>query len=110
MGFCSNMSGASYAPQMTADTPDTEAGLTAMLPHWRIGLESTTMVYLLSNVRDSTFGHYGLHFTDLRVLPIVRDFQKALDEVEAKIVANDPGRLMSYPWLRPSQILQSISI
>lgn len=111
MGFPANMAGASYAPQMSADTPDTEEGLTAMLPDWKIALESSVMVYLLSNVRESTFGDYGLlHFADLRVLPLVRAFQRDLQEVEAKIVAADAGRLMSYPWLRPSQILQSISI
>lgn len=37
-------------------------------------------------------------------------FQKTLKEVEAEIDARDGSRLMSYPFLKPSLILQSISI
>ena len=111
MGFVSNMPGASYRPQMSADTPDEEVEYTRMFPPWRIAIEGTTMIFLLSSMRDSKLGDYGLlHFRDLRVHPVVVAFQRRLQEVEKVIEERDPRRLMSYPYLRPSQILQSISI
>lgn len=111
MGLVPNMSGASYRAIPSADTPDDEAEYTQMLPPWRVATEGVTMIYLLSSLRDSKLGDYGLlHFLDLRVHPIVRALQKRLREVEATIVTRDPARLLSYPWLLPSQILQSISI
>jgi arachidonate 15-lipoxygenase len=111
MGFPPNMPGASFRPQLTAETPDLEAEYTAMLPPWRIATEGVTMIYLLSNIRDSKLGEYGLlHFTDPRVHPVLKAFQARLDEVEKDIEARDAERFLPYPHLRPSQILQSISI
>ncbi len=111
MGPQANTPGASYQPQYAADTPNQEEPYTKMLPPWRIAIESSTMVYLLSNVRASELGHYGLlHFTDPRVLPVLYRYQAALKQLESDIQGRESTRLMSYPFLRPSQVLQSISI
>lgn len=111
MGLPTNMPGASYRPMPDPDTSDTESSLVDMLPSWKIVIEDTTMVYLLSNVRVSTFGHYGLlHFRDPRVLPMELRFHEALARVESAARDRDASRLISYPYLMPSGILQSISI
>jgi len=111
MGFPPNMPGASYQPIVSASTTDEEASFTKMLPPWRIVFEDTTMVYLLSNVRSSKLGYYGpLHFTNPHLLTMLRRYHARLDEVERASEVRDEKRLMSYPYLRPSQILQSISI
>jgi arachidonate 15-lipoxygenase len=111
MGFVTNMPGASYCPPPTADTPDSEDAYVKMLPSWDIAVEDTTMIYLLSEVQVTTLGDYGpLRFRDLRVIPVVERFKHQLREIEAAIDDRDRSRLISYPFLRPSRILQSISI
>lgn len=111
MAYPPNMPGALWAPPPTRDTPDDPASFLELLPPWRTTLEGSTMVYLLSNVRNSRFGDYGLlHFTDLRVHPVVHAFQERLVALEAADAAADASRPWSYPYLRPSRILQSVSI
>jgi arachidonate 15-lipoxygenase len=111
MGFPPNMTGASFAPLPTADMPDDEAELTKMLPPMHLALEGVTMIYVLSGARHSTFGHYDpFYFRDRQVGKIVRKLQGRLEEIEDVIEERDGQRLISYPFLRPSQILQSISI
>lgn len=111
MGFVSNMTGASFAPIPTPETPDEEAELTKMLPPLRIAMEGVTMVYFLSNMRPSKLGHYPpFHFRDHASRKAVHDFQKALERVEATIDERDPSRLITYPFLKPSLVLQSIAI
>jgi arachidonate 15-lipoxygenase len=111
MGFVSNMVGSAFQPVPTAATPNEEAELTKLLPPLRIAMEGVTMVYFLSNMRPSKLGHYApFHFRDHKVNKVVHTFQKALERVEATIDERDPRRLISYPFLKPSLILQSIAI
>ncbi len=44
------------------------------------------------------------------ILDIVRQFQQNLNIVEQKIDANNQKRVIPYPYLKPSLILNSISI
>ncbi|MFK7986069.1 MAG: lipoxygenase family protein [Sandaracinaceae bacterium] len=111
MGFVSNMPGATYKPVDGASWPADDASLAAILPPYRTTLEAVTMVYFLSNCRTSKLGHYGpLHFLNRQVRKLVDAFQDELEAIEADIVVRDATRLMPYPYLRPSQVLQSISI
>ena len=111
MGFVANMTGASFAPIPTPETPDEEAQLTKMLPPLRIALEGVTMIYFLSHMRPTKLGHYPpFYFRDHASRAAMHGFQKALKGVEATIDARDPQRLITYPFLKPSLVLQSISI
>lgn len=111
MGFMSNMPGATYQPVDGSNWPSDNASLAQILPPYRTTLEAVTMVYFLSNCRTSKLGHYGpLHFLDREVRKLVDTFQSELEAIEADIEARDAKRLMPYPYLRPSQVLQSISI
>ena len=106
MGYVPNMAGALYAEPTNASTPDTQAAFEALLPPMKIAVESVTMVYLLSEVSDSTLGNYALDaFKDPRVLPLVVSFRAELSELDSIIAARDRERLLPYPFLRPSRIL-----
>ncbi|MCB9663243.1 MAG: lipoxygenase [Alphaproteobacteria bacterium] len=111
MGYVPNMGGALYAPPPTGASAASEEAYLALMAPMGVALDSISMVYLLSEVRDSTLGEYGpTRFQDLRVLPLVKRFQAALRDVEQATAARDASRWLPYPYLRPSQILQSISI
>jgi arachidonate 15-lipoxygenase len=111
MSYPPNMPGASFAAPPDSSTPDDPAAFLAMLPPWKITLEGSTMVFLLSHVHDSRLGDYGLlHFKDLRVHGVVHAYQQRLAELEAADAAADAERPYPYPYLRPSGVLQSVSI
>lgn len=111
MSMIVNMPGASYTPPPTKETPNDEATYTAMMPPMKTAVEGANMVYLLSNLRISTLGHYPLtQFKDPRMVAALSRFRSALSEVENATEQRDKTRFMSYPYLRPSLILQSISI
>ena len=105
------MGGALYTPPPRRGSPNTEAAYQEMMAPFGVALDSVSMVWLLSNLRTSRLGHYRHgHFEDHRVHAVVRAFRDALSDVEDVITARDAGRWLPYPFLRPSEILQSISI
>ena len=113
MSYAPNLPGALYAP---APDPDTDTGLShdnwlMMLPPSHLAFAQFTVLYQLSSVQTSTLGDYPpLTFLDRRVAPLLADFQSELASAEDQIVARDRHRLLSYPFLRPSRIGQSIFI
>lgn len=111
MGFVPNMTGAAYAPVPGADLADDEQSLCAMLPPLRPAMEGVTMVYFLSHLRDSKLGHYKpFHFRNHAASKAVKSFQKELSSVESTIDERERERFLPYPFLKPSLVLQSISI
>ncbi len=111
MGYVANMNGAAFAPIPTPETPDEAAELTKMLPPLRIAMEGVVMIYFLSHMRPTKLGHYPpFHFRDHASRSAMHSFQKALKSIESTIDERDPKRLITYPFLKPSLVLQSISI
>lgn len=111
MGMVPNMPGAAYVPPPTAETPNDVAEYSAMLPPMNIAMDGTNMVYLLSALQISTLGKYSPGaFMDPRLVPEVRRFQRALKDLDEVIAERDSRRFIPYPFLRPTKILQSISI
>ena len=111
MSYAPNMGGALYAPAPTASTPNTEAAYMALLTPRKTAINSASFVYLLSHVRVSRLGDYAAGtFTDPHVQPILSRFHDRLQVLEEDSKARDAGRFLPYPYLRPSQVLQSISI
>lgn len=111
MGFVPNMTGSSFAAVPGADLPDEEASLTKMLPPLRTALEGVVMIYFLSHLHPTKLGHYGpFHFRGRKVHDAVHRFQKALEACESIIDSKNPERLIAYPFLKPSLVLQSIAI
>lgn len=110
-GWVANMPGAAWGTPPTKDTPDTEAAFRQRLPPTDMMLAAADAVYQLSNIRDNTLGDYGLFArSDRRVKPLVTELQERLERVEAQAVARDTTRPITYPYLRPSQIPNSIHI
>ncbi len=111
MSYSPNMGGALYAPVPTMSTPNTQAAYMALLTPRKVAVSSASFVYLLSNVRTSRLGEYAPGtFIDPNVQPVLARFQDRLIHLEEESKARDAKRLLSYPYLRPTQVLQSISI
>lgn len=111
MSYPPNMGGALYAPAPTAQTPPTEAAYMAMLTPRKVAVNSASFVYLLSHVRVSQLGDYPAGtFNDPQVAPILSRLHDRLLQLEEDSKARDASRFLPYPYLRPSLVLQSISI
>ncbi len=111
MGYVVNVPASLYAPAPTATTPDEEAQWTAMLPPSHLAWAQFSTLYELSAVRMTKLGEYPtLHFLDRRVETLLADYQAELERIDTFITGVDDTRLLSYPFLRPSQIGQSIFI
>jgi len=111
MGYMPNMAGAMFAPVPDVNTPNTEEAYLHLLPPGKITATGVTTVFLLSHVRDTVLGHYRPDaFSDRRVPAAIARFQADLRNVEAGCKRRDAERWLPYPYLHPSQILQSISI
>ncbi|BAY99857.1 lipoxygenase [Tolypothrix tenuis PCC 7101] len=111
MGYVPNVSGAIYAEAPTNTTPQNQDNYLMLLAPVQQALIQFTTLYQLSNVRYGKLGHYPcLYFQDSRVLPLVKEFQQNLAVVESEILDRDQTRFMSYPFLLPSQIGNSIFI
>ncbi len=111
MGYVPNVSGAMYAEAPTDTTPQNQDNYLMLLAPVQQALLQFTILYQLSNVRYGKLGHYPcLYFQDSRVPPLVKEFQQNLAVVESEILDRDKTRFMSYPFLLPSQIGNSIFI
>ena len=104
MGFAANTAGALWA-----DRPAER--FEALTPPLRAAFLQFNNVYQVSNLRVNHLGGYPIgHFADRRARAIVDRFQSALHQVEQATIRRDQGRLFSYPYLRPSQVPNSIHI
>lgn len=111
MAYMPNMAGALFAPVPDLHTANSEQAFFALLPPIKTANAGASMVYLLSNLRDSTLGKYRRDaFSDPRVAPLLTAFRRQLEAVEGETRSRDAQRWLPYPYLYPSNILQSISI
>lgn len=111
MAYVPNTSGAMYAEAPTTDTEQNEANYLMLLAPIKQAMMQFNILYELSNIRYGKLGHYpSFHFHNPQVPPLVQSFQKELEAVEAEILDRDKTRFLSYPYLLPSQIGNSIFI
>jgi hypothetical protein len=76
-----------------------------------MALQQFAILYQLSSVRYSVLGQYSpWHFEDRRVYGLVRQFQGELALAEQAMREADRYRFLSYPFLFPSAIGNSIFI
>ena len=81
------------------------------LPPLHQSLEQLELTYLLGQVYHTQLGHYAPgHFTDTRIEPYLTKFNRHLEDIEVTIDARNEVRPYPYPYLKPSQIPQSINI
>lgn len=111
MGYVPNVPGALYAEAPTRETNQSQIEWLKMLPPVSKAMQQFAILYQLSSVRFSVLGHYEpFYFEDRRVDGLVRQFQRELALVEIAIKDTDQYRFISYPYLFPSAIGNSIFI
>ena len=112
----------------TVETPDeqiTEEQILKLLPPYKKTADQLQSLFILSAYRYDRFGYYEKAFQELHneeledvfrdgnneaIIAIVRQFQQNLNMVEQEIDANNRKRVVPYPYLKPSLIINSISI
>ena len=116
-GYVPSVPAAAYAdvpgrPGAPGDPlPDFDQKWLRMLPQYDQALGQINLLYLLAGIHYNKLGHYPCgHFDDLRVMPVVRRFLQRLDKVETDSKGRNGNRPMSYSYLFPSNVPQSIHI
>ena len=112
------------AVQATAEEI-TEEQILKLLPPYKRTANQLQILFVLSAYRYDRLGYYEKAFQELyneklekvfqggnnkAIIAIVRQFQQNLNMVEQEIDANNKKRIVPYPYLKPSLILNSISI
>jgi arachidonate 15-lipoxygenase len=111
MGPVPNMPGAAFAPPVNSKTANTERAYLDMLPPRDIATLTSDTVYQLSSIRENILGHYSaLHFRDPKARGVVKAFRNRLADIEHEIAERDAQRLLTFPFLLPSLIPNSIHI
>jgi arachidonate 15-lipoxygenase len=129
MVFVANMPLAAYqsSSENNVNLKDqiTEEAILALLPPLRKSADQIQTLSFLSAYRYDQLGYYEKAFHELykakledvfsepqhqEILQIFRQFRQNLNMVEKKIDANNQKRIVPYPYLKPSLVLNSISI
>lgn len=110
MSFAPAMPTAGYIPAQAIESGVTPEDWLALLPPIDQAQSQLNLLYLLGSVYFTQLGQYEPdHFTDVRVTQPLLAFQNRLKQIEATIEQRNQNRL-SYDYLRPSKIPQSINI
>ena len=100
-----------FAEPPTLSTPENELNWEQMLAPSRDAVMQADIAYQLSGVRWRKLGHYKPDaFSDPRLKPYLDHFLLELDEAEARMKERDQHRFLSYSYLFPSQVQNSIFI
>jgi len=136
MTFVANMSLAAYRdiPELQSDANGviikeviSDGDILKLLPPYKRTADQLQSLFTLSAYRYDQLGYYDKSFQDLYgkklkdvfeneesnhgvIISIVGQFQQNLNMVEREIEANNQKRVVPYPYLKPSLILNSISI
>jgi arachidonate 15-lipoxygenase len=128
MTFVPNMPLAAYQdiPDKNSDLDDpmTDKKLLDLLPPYKRSAEQLEILDILSAYKYDRLGYYDKALGELynqqledifedeheAIVNIIRQFQQNLNMAEQEIDANNKKRVVPYPYLKPSQILNSISI
>jgi arachidonate 15-lipoxygenase len=128
MALASNMPLAAYQ-DIPDENPDVDDSMTMkkildLLPPYKKSAEQLEILDILSAYKYDRLGYYDKALAELYnqgiddifeeghsdILGIIRQFQQNLNMVEQEIDANNNKRVVPYPYLKPSLILNSISI
>jgi arachidonate 15-lipoxygenase len=102
----------------------TEEQILKLLPPYKKTVEQLQSLFTLSAYRYDRLGYYEKAFKELynkkledvfngadeTITAIIMQFQQNLNMVEQEIDSNNQKRVVSYPYLKPSLIINSISI
>jgi arachidonate 15-lipoxygenase len=126
IAFAANMPFSAYLDtNELAKQPITEEKILALLPPYQRTADQLTIITVLSAYKFDKFGYYnkscleiyGQKFEEIfgdpahkAVVGIWRQLQQNLNMVEQQIDANNRKRVVPYVYLKPSQVLNSISM
>ena len=126
MAFTPNMPLAAYQdPEAIANTNETmtEEKILALLPPYKRAFDQLQTLFTLAAYRYDRLGYYKKSFQELYhatpkvvfkndqvIIDTINQFQQNLNMAELKIDANNKKRVVPYVYLKPSLILNSISI
>jgi arachidonate 15-lipoxygenase len=100
---------AGYAPAPTSELGASKEDYFKLLPPVSEAQGQLNLNFLLGSVFYTRLGEYT-SILDMRVQQRLRNFQDNLKAIEVTIRGRNERRFASYPYLRPSQIPQSINI
>ena len=118
MGFVPNMPLAAYCPvpgqsplEATLDPKEQEKKLMEFLPPKEEAYGQVQVMETLSTYHYDTLGFYESDaFIDPKAIEIIEAFQKSLAQIESRIDTRNNRRSVGYKFMKPSEILNSISI
>jgi arachidonate 15-lipoxygenase len=113
MAFVPNMPLAAYSNlgQQVDKKTITEAEFMQILPPPKRASEQLSSIYILSAYRYDRLGYYDDDvFQDQQAKNAAERFRQELTIIENRIDDRNTRRLMPYPYLKPSLVLNSISI
>lgn len=129
MTFAANMPLAGYrdVPERNPERQEliTDAQILKLLPPYKRAADQLQSLFVLSAYRYDRLGYYNKSFQDLYrkkleeifaapnnqpIITLVKQFQQNLNRVEQQIDYNNQRRVVPYPYLKPSLIINSISI
>lgn len=129
MAFAANMPLSAYWAISDKESI-TEKELLELLPPYKKAADQLQTLFVLSAYRYDQIGYYEKSFRELYkekledvffddedreirnqvIIDVVRQFQQNLNMIEHEIDANNQKRIVPYPYLKPSLVLNSISI
>lgn len=111
MAFVPNMPAAAYCPVPGQNELLTEQQLLDFLPPEEAAREQVVLIRRLGSYHYDRLGFYEEDaFTDLAAQQIVEQFQHNLAEIEKVINGRNTSRPVNYKFMKPSEILNSISV
>ncbi|MBR8826571.1 MAG: lipoxygenase [Gomphosphaeria aponina SAG 52.96 = DSM 107014] len=114
LGFIPNAPLAAYQPIKNqfshSENSLTLQELMAFLPPPNQVMGQIQILYALSAYRYDRLGYYDTPFPDRRAQVVLTRFQQELQTIERKIELRNKNRVTPYKVLRPSLVLNSISI
>lgn len=115
IAFALNMPFAAYEKITGAKKQvKTEQDLLKFLPPQKQTGDQLEMMYILSDYRYDRLGYYDEKFENIvkgtDIEAILAKFKQDLGKVEEEIDKNNDKRIVAYPFLKPSLVLNSISI
>ncbi|MBJ7901028.1 MAG: lipoxygenase [Cyanobacteria bacterium RI_101] len=113
LGFIPNGPLAAYQPPRTEFDPQqdlTLGELLAFLPPSQQVMDQIQILYTLSCYRYDRLGYFDDPFPDPQARRVLAQFRQDLQGIERKIELRNKNRVVPYPYLRPSLVLNSISI
>ncbi|MBC7880050.1 MAG: lipoxygenase [Anaerolineae bacterium] len=112
MAFVPNMPLAAYSNvgQDAEKKTISQAELMQILPPPKRASEQLSSIYILSAYRYDRLGYYDDIFQDPQAREVAERFRQELTVIENRIDERNARRLIPYPYLKPSLVLNSISI